>query len=557
MLAFLTAGLLLSAPALAAQERLPLEKSRTATGTIAFIQKETRQFVLKADDGTNYVFAMDERSSIRDRDKDVRLLDMGEGSKVTVTYLPSNDRFYAVSVVSEGKRTNDTTLVPEKPREASPIDAEPITVKGKIENVKSDLSEVTVKTFDDKVLTFAVDEDTRTRFKNHVGAVPNLNPGSEVTAVYLIQNGRNRLVTLSDLIQPTPSTGAGSSVTPNNSSGTVTRNNTTNNGTMIPNQPNVNVQAGNAGLPFGGLPLIGGAVLPGGFTSTTNNVAGSLNGSIAQVQRDMLFLTTTPVVDARNNQNGNRNGTNQNNNQGTQTGGTSFVPQRPDLFAVVAVNSKEPFILDGSTRILLNNQNIRWQDLREGSMIQAHFNVSTDGSKVVHTIIVMDNRAGTNNAAQPPTNPNNRSGVTDQNGNPTQPNQTGGQQGRGIPPAGQFPPLPNQTGNASNANPASATGAGSNAANIVSGRIARMKFDSLYLQRSGNDYSFLTTRNSVEPLRIDNGTRFLVNNQEARFTDLQAGMQAQVFVEFVNNVRRVVGISANSQNVVQTGGRNP
>src|SRR4029079_13049401 len=100
--------------------------------------------------------------------------------------------------------TQDKPQDKPKKDEASPIDAEPITVKGKIEKMASDLSEVTVKTFDDKVLTFSIDEDTRTRFKNKIGAVPNLDAGAEVTAVYLIQNGRNRLVTLSTLHQPEP-----------------------------------------------------------------------------------------------------------------------------------------------------------------------------------------------------------------------------------------------------------------------------------------------------------------------------------------------------------------
>jgi len=271
-----------------------------------------------------------------------------------------------------------------------------------------------------------------------------------------------------------------------------------------------------------------------------------------ETEDGLQHCTTQPRTNNANTNNGNANNANPNNGQPT---GSGFIAPRADFFAVVAVNSREPFILDGSTRILSNNQPIRWQSLREGTMIQAHFNVSGDGSKVVHTIIVMDNQTGTTN--QTPTNPNNRTGVNDQNGNPAQPNQVTGQGGRGVPPASQFPPLPNQTGTGSNANPAATSSPATNAGNVVSGRIARLKFDSLYLQRSGNDFSFLMTRNSVEPLRFDNASRVTVNNQESRFTDLQPGMQAQVFVEFVNNARRVIGIAVSNQNAVQTGNRNP
>jgi hypothetical protein len=555
----LSALLLFSGPALLAQDKVPLEKARTASGTISFIQKETRQFVVKTDDGTQYIFTLDERTSIRDKDKDVRLLDMGEGMPVTVTYVPKSGTLYAVSIESTGKKA-ETPVAQDKPKqdkEASPIDAEPITVKGKIEKVASDLSEVTVRTFDDKVHTFQVDEDTRQRYKNKVGAVPNLDKGAEVTAVYMIQNGRNRLVTLSDLNQPEPATGPTRVPFTNQPSSAVTH--TTR---MSPDgqTANVNVTGGIAT----GLPLVGGVALPAGFLATSEKIAGALNGTIAQVQRDMLIMTSgsnippgVPTIQPANNGATNpgtsnpANPTNPGNTQRNVTGQPSgFVPSRGgDFFVVMAVNSREPYILDGTTRILNNNQPIRWQALREGMTIQAHFNVSGDGSKIVHTIIVMQT-AGP--ASTTPTNPNNQPAATDAQGNPTQPNQVSGRtEGRGVPPASQFPPLPNQTGTGGTANPASTTTPATNAGNIVSGRIARLKFDSLYLQRGANDISFMTTRNSFEPLRMDNGSRVTVNGQEARFTDLQPGMTAQVFVEFVNNVRRVVGIAAGNQNTIQ------
>jgi len=564
-IAAVTATLLLSGPVLLAQDKLPLEKARTATGTITSIQKETRQFTVKGDDGSTHTFTLDERTTIKDRDKDVRLLDMGEGVKVTVTYVPNGDNLYAVTILGASKKPGDTAAMREKAKderskEASPVDAEPIEIKGKIQNLASDLSEVTVRTFDDKVVTLEIDQDTQTRYRNKIGAIPNLSNGSEVRVTYLVKNGRNRLVTMSDLVQPppippAPSTTANSTTSPTNP-GTNT--------VMNPgSQTNVTVQGGppTTGGLYGGLPLIGGAVLPTGFAATSNNVAGSLNGNIAMIRNDLIIMATTPNLPPNaktNNPNGNNGNNGGNNGNGQPAPNSNFIAQRPDLFAIVAVNSKEPFILDGSTRILRgNNQAIRWQDLREGTTIQAFFNVSSDGSKVIHTILVMDNQIG--NPNQVPTNPNNLPAATDRNGNPTQPNQTTGQ-GRGHPPASQFPPLPNnQTGTANNANPAGTSSTTTNATNVVSGRIARLKFDSLYLQRAGNDYSFLATRNSVEPLRIDNTSRIQVNGQDGQFASLQVGMHIQVFVEFVNNARHVIGIVAgNNQNnpVVQTG-RNP
>src|SRR5688572_11252704 len=111
------AALLLAGPALA-QDRVPIEKSRSISGTITSIQKETRQFVLKGEDGKEYIFALDERTSIRDQDKDVRLLDMGTGVKVTVSYVPDAEKLYAVSVLGSGKK-GDVPATPEKKTEAS------------------------------------------------------------------------------------------------------------------------------------------------------------------------------------------------------------------------------------------------------------------------------------------------------------------------------------------------------------------------------------------------------------------------------------------------------
>lgn len=497
----------------------PAGATRTVSGTIGTVQRDTRQFVLKTSDGREYIIAIDGRTALSFGGGNLNWFDLKQGMDASVTFAPAGNHLVAITVeASKGTPAPPITSAKKEPV----TDAEPITVKGKIANLKSDLTQLTVTTFDDKDITVSVDEDLRTRIKNGDATLPKLDKGSEVAIVYLVQNGRNKLVSLRDLVTKEPAVTSVPSTTI--VQGQPSRTTTVVNKAAMPATANIS-----QGLPLMNLPL------PVGFAATTNTPSGALVGQIIQAKQDMIILTsngvgqTTGIAAVGAQTNTNPNVTNQSGqavpnptNQATQNP-TNPIPQNPlapgpantagqnlsgNFFVILGIASKQPFVVDQRTRIVINNRGVRLGEIMEGSRIQATFELLGDGTRHVTLI----------NATSGNTSPTNPTTTT----NPVN------------PATGQQPATQTQQ-------PSTTTvGQGTAFVAIVVGR----KTDTLLVRdANGNELAFFMDVNSTEPLRADDRTRVQINGQDARLSDLQVGMQVNVFLEMVNNVRRVIGIA--------------
>jgi hypothetical protein len=187
-------------------------------------------------------------------------------------------------------------------------------------------------------------------------------------------------------------------------------------------------------------------------------------------------------------------------------GNVAPTPAARDYFVLLMNGSKEPLIIDQNTVITIGNRKGSLQELVEGSGLNVSMQIQADGTRLITAI-----------QANVPNN-------------------------SGVAQVDQRDPRPPQ-------NPVANT----NQSNSFSGQVVRRKNDSLFVQASQGELVVMMTANSVEPLRADDRTRFVVNGQEARFTDLQNKMSARVFLEVFNQVRRVIGVEAsNNANQQQT-----
>jgi hypothetical protein len=512
--AALVVVLLLVTGAALAGDKQPPEVAKSLEGTIVLLQQDTRQFVVRQSDGKEAIIALDDGTDVKTQGKTARWTDLTEGTVVHVMFVPKGGQYLALSV--HGLR-QVSVLRPARPAtEDQKPGVEPITVKGKILKVESDLKEMTIQTFDEKEITFQIDDELRYRLKNSKTSVPDLSKGNAVAAVYVIEAGKNKLVVLRDVVQtkePPPS-----QVTPPNPMGRVTPGGTS-------------TQVTQAAAIAGQLPVVPMA-LPAGFVASTQTPLGAIQGFVVQIRGDMAIVSNFPGLGAGTPDAPVKEATRPPAGQpvGSTPAKDSPPPRQPEnaqpragqpdprnppaevqrtareFFVLLGMNSKEPFLIDQQTRVASNNQNLRLSDLREGSEIQATFEVLPDGTRRVILITVL---RGAGAGANPV---------------PGQP--------------GQDPPLQGQPGARAGGNvPA-------NAGNVLSGKIARLKGDVIFLQGGQGELAVLMAFNSLEPLRMDEATRFRINDREARFSDLQVGMKVNVFVELVNNVRRVIGIAA-------------
>jgi hypothetical protein len=505
--------------------------SRTVSGTIGTMQRDTRQFVLKTSDGREYIIAIDGRTAVSTTGGNMNWFDLKPGMDATVTFVPSGNHFVAITVEASKGIPNPALGAAKQEPVAG---AEPITVKGKVADLKSDLTQLTITTFDDKDITLSVDDDLRTRIKNGDPVLPKLDKGAEVAAVYVVKNGHNQLVSLRDLVVKEPAVAAAPSNPPVHDQSS--RTTTVVNKPAMPARPNINT-----GLPLIALPL------PAGFVATTNTPSGALAGQIVQVKQDMIILTSngqgqqTGIAAVGAQTNTNQNAQNQSNqavpnptSQATQNP-TNPIPQNPlapgtgnaiannpagNFFVILGPNSKQPFVVDQRTKIVINNRGIRLGEITEGSRIQTTFELLGDGTRHVTMITATTGPSNTTNATRT-TNPANPS-----------PAQTGAQvQGQSTTTAAQ--------------------------ANVFAGVVVSRKTDTLIVRdANGNELAFFMDVNSTEPLRVDDQTKVQINGQAAKITDLQVGMQANVFLEMANNMRRVIGITVGSSTTTPSTGSN-
>jgi hypothetical protein len=507
--------------------------TRTVSGTIGAMQRDTKQFVLKTADGREYIIAIDGRTALSTTGGNLNWFDLKQGMDATVTFAPSGNHFVAITVEASKGIPNPALGAAKQEPVAG---AEPITLKGKVAKLRSDLSEVTITSFDDKDISLTIDDDLRTRIKNSDPTIPKLDKGVEVTAVYVVKNGRNQLVSLRDLvIKEQPSVAATPPANPlgaNQSSRTTT----------VVNKPAMPAtSAASSALPLVGLPL------PTCFIATTNNPLGALSGQIVQVKQDMIFINATAQNGQTNtNPAGGQTNTGQavpNPTSQATANPTNPIPPNPlapgsnniiagpagsNLFVILGVNSKQPFLVDQQTRITIGNRVVNLTDITEGSRIQVTFGLLADGNRHV----TMINAMGAVNTSNP------------LNPHPQQPT--------GTSAPGQIPNVSTQNPNATGQSTTTA-GQASNFAGIVMSR----KLQSLIVRdANGKDLEFFMEVNSPEPLRVDDRTRIQINGQDGKLSDLQVGMQVNVFLEMVNNLRRVIGITVGNSTTNTSTGNN-
>lgn len=462
------------------------QESKAATGTIYVLQKDTKQFVIRTTEGKDVILGVDNRTTMKLLDESINWSDLKEGMTVSVTYAyaPQAAQLIVSSVLADKR---DAAQL-DKSKEST-TDLEPIVVKGRIDSVKSDLSEMTIKTFSDKLITIQIDNDWRNRLKNGQNKLPSLEKGSEVAAIYILRNGKNQLVVLRDIIDATepPSAAQQPPVV-------------TNNKIMINNQQNNRNQAMVVGqnLPLTPVPL------PIGFVALSNQSMGALAGEIIQMKRDTAILVSAsstsgaPVPPAPI-QPGSPGipppPTRPQSDLGNSQSGAVQPSSGRDYFLVMITGSKEPLIVDQQTNITIGDRKGRLQDLVEGARLQVSFETLADGTRHVTAIRASSEQKPKSDIVQP------------------------GQDN-------VVPPIGGTLGDAYHC------------------QVLQRKTDAVFVKNNQNEIAVLMSANSVEPLRVDDRTRFIVNNQEARFSDLQVGMNTQVFLETYNQFRRVIGIMA-------------
>jgi len=479
-----------------------VQETKTITGTITVLQKATKQLVLKTNEGKDVILNLDGQTSVKLENENLNWFELKEGMMASVTYVnpPKASQFLVRTIIASKP---DPNVIAEKPKgTGSPDNVEPITVKGKIDYVKSDLSEITIKTFGDKLIILQVDDDWRNRLKNGVTTVPSLAKGTEVGAIYIVQDGKNKLVVLRDIFNTEPS--SGQTINPIPPSASTPR--------MINNQQNVNNSQTLVVGQTNGLPLVN-MPLPAGFAALSNQLSGALVGDIVQMKKDAAILTSgtasaPPVPSVPS------NGSVSNPPQRSLSNPSRTAPVARDYFVMLVNGSKEPLLVDQQTTITIGNRKASLQELVDGTKMFVNFEVLADGTRHVVTIRASNNQlAKSDDIVQ------------------------AGQQDNRNPPTQQNPIEQNK-----NANP-------SFQANAISAQVLRGRAGIVFAQSTQNEILVLMAINSSEPLRIDDRTRFTVNNREARFTDLQVGMRAQVFLETYNQMRRVIGVVASQEGV--------
>lgn len=603
----------------AAQDKPDTSKQKVVEGVISVLQRETNQFVLTTAEGVKYIFQVPTDAKFKLQDKDTKWANIENGMKAAVTYEP-NDGHYLVSLIAASPGTR--TATGDKPKEPEP-DVVSLTAKGKVADVSSDLKSMTLKTLDDKEITFVIEDDMRYRLKNDKTTVSNFGKGSEVTALYIFKDGVNKLVGLRDLVDNQPGTTTppppdkvvpnsnNKNVRTNVSPGTVNNPGTTDNG------------VGAGGYPFlGGNP---GFAFPGGANGATSQV---LAGKIVRVRGDMVILAAsafnqagagnqggvnpggvvqpnvpagpntpttpptnpnprnptnpptnptpptspnpppnptptpnpptpdnppfkTPPIDPRfpgvRNQGGTGNASGQATGGTGQGAGAGIVrgdqpgnpgpgnpgpgnpgPGNPnpgfpggtgglggfggEFFVLMPQQSREPLYVNQQTRVQLNNQVGRFNDLQAG--MEVRLNVQLQGGvKLVTTVTASAGVVNNNNP-----NPN--------QGSPPVPGRQGAVQSPAGAGAGNQPAGP---------------------ADSVAGRILRNKGDLLIVMTFQGDFHVVMMTSSADPIIIDQGTRFQVNGRDGQMNTLQPGMDALVLYELAaTNVRRAVAVSASN-----------
>jgi hypothetical protein len=503
-----------------AQDPPPLREGKSAHGLITVVQKETRQFVLKTDT-KELIFTVDAGAKLRAAGKDITWNELEDGIAATVTFKLADGKYQVLTV--EGGRKEVSAKPADGKQPEKKDEAVPISVKGRILKVDSDLKEMSLTTFDDKEIQFVIDEALQYRLRNSKTGVPNLNAGTEVSAVYILDNGKNMLVVLRDAV-PTKEPPPGVKTEERTQGTTISKEKTV---TYI-NQPGPGARV-----------LLPGVATPG-FISSANRNLGSVVGRIVTIRNDLVVLAAGGMAPINPQPPGDPG------QPGVPPGG--LPPARPpagpppgaqppadprtpvregeqrrppgqppanpgppaqgggnvaaEYFVLLGLNSKEPFQIDQQTRVLLNGSPGRLADLGVGMEIQATFDVAGDGTRRVLSISAQGNA---------PRNP--------------------------VPgqPGGAAPPVQN---------PAGPAGGAANTRNALVGRIVRIKGDLLVLVDGKGEFFVIAAFNSREPFIMDQGTGISINNQEARFADLRVGADAQVFFEIVNDARRVFGIVA-------------
>src|SRR5262245_58535547 len=193
--AALTAAL--QGSALRSEEATPSQK--TVSGTIVLVQRDTNQFVLKTQEGKELILGMDARTRIRALNGETSPA-IAEGKPAAVTYAPTASQNQVISIFVEGARRAEVEN--RTAEELAKPSVEAISVAGTIEKVKPDLTELTIKTFDGTEVGFLIEERLRYRFKNNGLNLPDLSKGTEVRAVYVIEDGKNKLLVIRSAVPP-------------------------------------------------------------------------------------------------------------------------------------------------------------------------------------------------------------------------------------------------------------------------------------------------------------------------------------------------------------------
>src|SRR4029079_15914825 len=118
-------------------DRTPPGATRTVVGTVGQVQQDTMQFLLKPAEGKELIIAIDGRTTVQSTGRNMNWFDLAEGMNASIIYAPKGGQLVAISIQASKATPPPTAPEPAPKETTTPSDAEPITIKGKIADIKS------------------------------------------------------------------------------------------------------------------------------------------------------------------------------------------------------------------------------------------------------------------------------------------------------------------------------------------------------------------------------------------------------------------------------------
>lgn len=282
--------LALLAGSLGAQERKTDPDPTTVDGKITRVNQEKRELAVRTDAGRELFFTLDKNASIFQGEKEADWSAVKAGMGARVSFVVRSDMRIASQVRIAAEKDD------AKPDEAKdPMTPVSVNVKGKIIDMKSDFSELTLKPFGgDEDLKLLIGDDLKFRLRNNKTAVKDFSKGAEVRAIYVVKDGKNFLTSLGD-VNTDPTTTTKTEVTPG-----------------APNET---------------------------FSGTGKDL---VSARIVRIRKDLIIMMT----------------------------------QQGDVIVLMTPDSREPILIDATTKIQVDGKSGRIGDLREGSDAQVTYDLT-------------------------------------------------------------------------------------------------------------------------------------------------------------------------------------